>query len=180
MPNLPLFYNVSAMLKPIEVVEQDLSNWRSLTHYQNLSSSKALPELFVSQCILQVLRALERMHKDHVIHCRVDAENVLVYKTPFGGDHFKLVNFDNARIAGSEVHPIFDKPTERLHPVVAPEIADTAHDAKRKPQLTAAVDIWSIGVLTFILRTACLPMNRESASKGQKFDAEAIVNAPQY
>ena len=73
------------------------------------------------------------LDKSHVIHCRLDVENVLVYKTPFGGDHFKLVNFDNARIKGSDVHPVFESPKARLHAVVAPEIADTPLDKKRKP-----------------------------------------------
>ena len=103
--------------------------------------------------------------------------------TPFGGEHFRLTNFDNARIVGSEIHPIFESPKARLHAVVPPEIADTPLDAKRKPQLTTAVDIWSLGVLIFIMRTACLPMNRDTThavAKAQTFDAEGIINSSQY
>ena len=65
-----------------------------------------------------------------------------------------------------------------MQPFVAPEIADTPLDASSKPRLTTAVDIWSLGIMTFILRTNCLPMNRDN--KEAKFDAESIVNSPQY
>ena len=104
-----------------------------MSHYQNLSRSRALDEQFVAQCANQVLQALKMIHREHVIHGRLDVDNVIVYKTPFGGEHFKLVNFDNARITGSEVHPLFESPKARMHPVVAPEIADTPLDQKRKP-----------------------------------------------
>jgi len=40
-----------------------------------------------------------------------------------------------------------------------------------------------LGVITFILRTACLPMNRESLEvpgKVTTFDPEGIINSGQY
>lgn len=128
-----------------------------------------------------------------MVHCNLDLDSVMVFKTPFGGEHFKLVNFDNARLVGSEVHPVFNSPKDRKEPIVSPEIADTPHDAKRKPELSPAADIWSIGVLCFILRTACLPMNRKNTSlikaspkpdgttkTPNKFDVDGIINSPQY
>lgn len=120
------------------------------------------------------------------MHANLDLDSVLVYLTPFGGDHFKLVNFDNARMAGSSVHPIFQNEKAKKQPFVSPEIADTATDASSKPNLSTAADIWSLGVLTFILRTNCLPMNREVngsvelAAKKTIFDPEAIINSYQY
>ena len=106
-------------------------------------------------------------------------------KTPFGGDHFKLVNFDSARIKGSDVHPVFPNAKARLQPFVSPEIAETPLDARRKPELSCAADIWSLGVITFIMRSACLPMNRENNAtpadpKAPKFDPEGIINSAQY
>ena len=44
--------------------------------------------------------------------------------------------------------------------------------------LTTAVDIWSLGVLVFVLRTNCLPLMRDSQNK--KFDLEGIINSQQY
>ena len=44
--------------------------------------------------------------------------------------------------------------------------------------LTTAVDIWSLGVLVFVLRTNCLPLVRDSQNK--KFDLEGIINSQQY
>lgn len=100
---------------------------------------------------------------------------------PFGGDHFRLVDFDNARMEGADVHPIFQNEKARQQPYVAPEIADTLIDAGKRPALTSAVDIWSLGILIFILRTNCLPMNRENRirdaeGKVAPFDPESIIN----
>lgn len=116
------------------------------------------------------------------MHANLDLDTVLVYLTPFGGDHFKLVNFDNARMAGSSVHPIFQNIKAKKQPFVSPEIADTSSEASSKPILSTAADIWSLGVLTFILRTNCLPMNRETHGSIELagktvFDPEAIINS---
>lgn len=109
----------------------------------------------------------------------MDLDHVLVEKTPFGGDNFMLTDFDNARIVGSDVHPVFQSEKAKLQPYVAPEIADTPNNAARKPILTTAADIWSLGILTFIMRTNCLPMNRETKQadgKPNPFDPESIIN----
>ena len=73
----------------------------------------------------------------------------------------------------------------KAQPYVAPEIADTLVDARSKPRLTTATDIWSLGILTFILRTNCLPMNREKRlssndAEATEFDPEGIINGVQY
>ena len=98
-----------------------------------MSPNGALPEQFVAICILQVLNALSHVHKESLIHCTLDLDNVMVFETPFGGHHFKLVNFDSARLVHSDVHPVFTNPKARLAPTVAPEIADTPLDAARRP-----------------------------------------------
>ena len=156
-----------------------------MRHYQNLSEHGALPPQFVATCILQILDALVAIHKEGLVHCNLDLDNIMVMKTPFGGDHFKLVNFDSARIKGSDVHPVFPNAKARLQPFVSPEIAETPLDARRKPELSCAADIWSLGVITFIMRSACLPMNRENNAtpadpKAPKFDPEGIINSAQY
>ena len=66
-----------------------------------------MPERFVSACALYLLRGLSKLHKADIIHCNLDLEHVLVYLTPFGGDNFMLDDFDNARLEGSDDHPIF-------------------------------------------------------------------------
>lgn len=71
-----------------------------------------------------------------------------------------------------------------MSPFVPPEIADTPLDAKSKPALTTAVDIWSLGVLAFNCKTDCLPMSRDNQNpdptKRPKFDPDAIINSEQY
>lgn len=111
-----------------------------------------------------MLLALSHIHKKKIVHSNIDPDHVYVQLTPFGGDHFKLLEFDNARMAGTTTHPIFQNEVTRKQPFVAPEIADTPLDAPKKPAVTTAVDIWSLGVLTFYLLTNCLPMNREMSN----------------
>jgi len=72
-----------------------------------LAPNGALPERFVSACALHLLRALSHIHKEGIVHANLDMDHVLVYLTPFGGDHFRLHDFDNARQVGSEIHPVF-------------------------------------------------------------------------
>ena len=130
-----------------------------------------------------MLTALKHIHKEGFVHCNLDLDHVLVCLTPFGGDHFKLVDFDNARVAGSSAHPIFQNEKAKKEPYVAPEIADTPLTESHKPTLSTAADIWSLGVMTFILRTACLPMNRENKTgdgKPKEFDPAIIINGTQY
>ncbi len=32
---------------------------------------------------------------------------------PFGGDHFRVIDFDNARLVGANVHPVFQNEKAR-------------------------------------------------------------------
>ena len=66
-----------------------------------------MPERFVSAFALFILRALSAIHKKGIIHCNLDLDHVLVKLLPFGGDAFKLDDFDNARLEGCDFHPIF-------------------------------------------------------------------------
>jgi len=113
MPQVPLYLEISAFKEPIQVVEANYKDWRSLRHYQNLAENGALNERFVSACVYQILMALQHVHKLGIVHCNLDLDHIKVYLTPFGGDHFKLVDFDNSRLAGSSVHPIFQNDTAK-------------------------------------------------------------------
>ena len=75
-----------------------------------------MPERFVSACALYIIRALSKIHKEGIIHCELDLENVLVYLTPFGGDAFMLDNFDNARLQGCDIPPVFQNEKQKLLP----------------------------------------------------------------
>ena len=53
--------------------------------------------------------------------------------TPFGGDHYKLVNFENARLVDSKTAPIYQTEKDRKAGWVPPEIADWPLNAATKP-----------------------------------------------
>ena len=39
-----------------------------------------------------------------------------MYLTPFGGDTFMLDNFDNARLQGCDIPPVFQNEKQKLSP----------------------------------------------------------------
>lgn len=55
IPQLPLIYEISAFKDPIQVVEENLTDWRSMRHYQNLSENGAMSERFTATACLQIL-----------------------------------------------------------------------------------------------------------------------------
>jgi len=72
-----------------------------------------MSERFVSACSRQILVALSKIHKGGIIHCNLDLDHVLCKMMPFGGDHFRVVDFDNARLVGANVHPVFQNEKAR-------------------------------------------------------------------
>lgn len=106
-PHLPKYESISAKLLPVEVIQEDLSQWKTLRHFINNSANGVLSERYVSAAIYETLKALSCIHNQGVIHCNLDQDSVVARMMPFHGDAFKLVNFENARMIGSKVHPVF-------------------------------------------------------------------------
>ena len=69
IPELPRIAEISAFLPNVQVVQAVSKNWLSVRHHQNLSPNGAMPERFVSACALYILRALNKIHKEGIIHC---------------------------------------------------------------------------------------------------------------
>ena len=136
-----------------------------------------LSKRVVAACMHQMLKGLEILASNNIIHCELNLDNVLVLQSPFEGDSYKIVKFDNAKLAGTKAYPIFQSEKERKSAFVAPEIAFPEPNGR----LTYAADIWSLGMIALNLRTAEIPDFRDgSTSQGEDTFPESIINSEKY
>jgi len=106
--------------------------------------------------ILQVLDAVEYLHDNGIAHRDLKPENILCVthtdpKSPFRNEQIKVADFGLSKMfsTGDELISQCGSPT-----YVAPEVL------MAKPY-TEAVDMWAIGVITFVLLTGCFPFFEE-------------------
>jgi calcium-dependent protein kinase len=110
--------------------------------YDRILKMKYFTEAHASQIIKQILLALNYMHSLNIIHRDIKAENILMVGVKEDDLRIKMTDFGFA---------CFFKPGEGKTEILgsplymAPEII-----ANEKPY-NEKVDIWSVGVITFIL-----------------------------
>lgn len=119
---------------------------------QNISK-RGLLEHQAAVVTQHVLRALEYMHNQSVVHRDIKCENVLLAKAvlPLEQNFFKLCDFGfAARDRGRGL-------TDRLGTpdTVAPEVID----AREGSPYSCPVDIWSLGVLLYMMLAASPPFS---------------------
>ena len=110
--------------------------------------------VFVQQygVLQQILAAMQYLHSCGIVHRDIKPENLL-YKTKSADSPIMLADFGLAKVLanGQEMHTMCGTPG-----YVAPEILGG------KAGYTSAVDIWSIGVVAYILLCGFPPFYDES------------------
>lgn len=111
-----------------------------------IDSKGQLSEAKTRTCMREILRALNHMHKQSIAHLDLKPQNILLS----GGDvedGLKLCDFGIARIVEDtgKIYEILGTPD-----YVAPEVL-------HYEPLSLRTDIWSIGVLTYVLLTGFSP-----------------------
>lgn len=121
-----------------------------------LEIAGALPEPLVKVYACQVLRALEACHANGVVHRDIKPENLLLD----ANYQLKLADFGVAATAveGADATEIYSRDERGTSLYMAPEIK-SKHSYRGTP-----VDVWSVGVVLFILITGLPPFNE--AQKG--------------
>ncbi|KAE9333858.1 hypothetical protein PF008_g14245 [Phytophthora fragariae] len=116
----------------------------------------ALPEPLVKVYMCQLLRALEACHANGVVHRDVKPENLLLD----ANYQLKLADFGVAATApaGDDATDVFSRDESGTALYMAPEIRP------RRLYRGTPVDVWSAGVVLFILMTGLPPFNE--ARKG--------------
>ncbi|TRY94182.1 hypothetical protein DNTS_028356 [Danionella cerebrum] len=118
--------------------------------FDHCMSEELLPEVQVTRLIRQMLEGIHLLHQSSVVHLDLKPQNILLTNlTPLGD--IKIVDFGLARRLGSagELREILGTPE-----YVAPEILNYE-------PITTATDLWSVGVITYMLVTGESPFAGE-------------------
>uniref|UniRef100_A0A1B0CBV1 Protein kinase domain-containing protein n=2 Tax=Lutzomyia longipalpis TaxID=7200 RepID=A0A1B0CBV1_LUTLO len=110
-----------------------------------------LTESQARTCMREILRALQYLHKKCIAHLDLKPQNILLC----GGtveDGLKLCDFGISRVVeeGGKIREILGTPD-----YVAPEVLNYE-------PLCLETDIWSVGVLAYVLLTGCSPFGGDT------------------
>ncbi|KAI2660627.1 serine threonine- kinase 17B-like protein [Labeo rohita] len=114
--------------------------------FDHCVSEELLPEGQITRLIRQMLEGIHLLHQSSVVHLDLKPQNILLTCLSPLGD-IKLVDFGLARRLGSagELREILGTPE-----YVAPEILNYE-------PITTATDLWSVGVIAYMLVTGESP-----------------------
>ncbi|KAI1903873.1 hypothetical protein AGOR_G00031700 [Albula goreensis] len=126
-----------------------------------LSSEKGrLPERLTKFLITQILAALKHLHFKNIAHCDLKPENVLLASTdPF--PQVKLCDFGFARIIGEKS---FRRSVVGTPAYLAPEVL-------LNKGYNRSLDMWSVGVITYVSLSGTFPFNEEEEIREQIHNA---------
>eukprot|EP00112_Aurelia_sp_Birch-Aquarium-sp1_P007116 Seg1777.3 transcript_id=Seg1777.3/GoldUCD/mRNA.D3Y31 product="Myosin light chain kinase smooth muscle" protein_id=Seg1777.3/GoldUCD/D3Y31 len=128
--------------------------------FEKVVEEDNLTERQVVRYLRQTLYAVQHMHRYNMVHLDLKPENILcVGGDPPGYEKLKLIDFGMARVLEKGKKEIAACGTAEF---VAPEVL-------RLDPISLAVDMWSIGVITYVLLSGLSPFLGDS-------DHETLAN----
>ena len=137
---------------------QDAGNIYIVTDYcgggelfDRILQEKNFSENRAAEMMKNILSAIAYCHKNSLVHCDLKPENILLASTKYDETEMKIIDFGNS---------CFRKPEEMLKSkfgsvyYVAPEVLKASYNEK--------CDVWSLGVITFLLLSGKPPFNGPS------------------
>merc|ERR1712142_12356 len=139
--------------------------------FQRILKEDSFRESEAAFYIRQLLLATEYMHSRNVVHLDLTPENLWLYDSK--SDLIKVIDFGYAKLYSTkrDVKAKYCTPE-----FCSPEVAN-------EEKITPAADMWSIGVITYIMLTGCSPFYKdtykETLEKIKKceweFDKDSLV-----
>ncbi|KAK4320510.1 hypothetical protein Pmani_008632 [Petrolisthes manimaculis] len=116
-----------------------------------LSSERGkLSERITKFIIYQILTALKHLHSKNIVHCDLKPENVLL-SSASDFPQVKLCDFGFARIIGEKS---FRRSVVGTPAYLAPEVL-------RNKGYNRSLDMWSVGVITYVSLSGTFPFNED-------------------
>lgn len=157
-PNIIKIYEYFQDSKYIYIVMECVSGGELFTKIQEL---KKFSEATAAQIFHQLIITLNYLHSQGVVHRDIKPENIMLDEN----GNMKLIDFGSARDfePGLKLKSLHGTPY-----YVAPEVINSGYDEK--------CDIWSSGVILYILLTGIPPFNGFTDEEIMKATREGKVN----
>lgn len=125
--------------------------------FEKVVEDEYIDEAEVCSYMKQILEGVQHMHDRDVLHLDLKPENIMLVRPD--SKQIKLIDFGLARkyVPGSNLKIMFGTPE-----FVAPEVL--TYDT-----ITPATDLWSVGVIAYVLMSGLSPFMGET-------DAETLIN----
>lgn len=147
-PNIIRYYETYTDNRYFHIVMEFLSGGDLLT---GITRKKNYSEKDIAQIIHKLLSAISHIHSLGIVHRDLKPDNIL-YENKNSDSEIKIIDFGVSRQyfkVNDDLNSIVGTPY-----YVAPEVLSGKYDKK--------VDIWSIGIIMFVLMTGYPPFNGKS------------------
>ena len=151
-PNIIKLYDVFENEQHIYIIMEYCSGGDLLSYFEN--HNYVLPESKVCEIIHKLSMAVYYLHSYGIVHRDLKPENILMTDSKLTAD-IRLLDFGLSKIIGND-----EKCTEPYGTLtfVAPEVLEG------KPY-DKSVDLWSIGIITFLLLCGYLPFDDQHSER---------------
>jgi hypothetical protein len=151
-PNIIKLYDVFVNENYIYIIMEYCSGGDLLSYFEHYEYE--LPETKVCEIIHKLSMAIYYLHSYGIVHRDLKPENILMTDLTISSD-IRLLDFGLSKIVGSD-----EKCTEPYGTLsfVAPEVL------QGKPY-DKSVDLWSIGIITFLLLCGYLPFDDKHSER---------------
>ena len=150
-PSIMKIYEFSANRKGYFIVSEYISGGEL---FDEIAKKKHFSEEDAAYIMRQLIGAISYCHSRNIIHRDLKPENILINSIEDDKINVKIIDFGNALICSPD-----KTVSERVGTIyyVAPEIL--------KGQYTSKCDIWSLGVIMYVLLSGQAPFNGKSDKK---------------
>ena len=132
--------------------------------FNHLLKVKRYTEKKACRVIFNLLRALKHMHDRGIMHCDIKPENLLLVKPPTNDEEVTNIKLADFGLATSVKPPNFPTKACGSPLYIAPEVLECGL-TKTRSHYTEAADLWSVGIITYLLVSGMIPFFGKSPNE---------------